>query len=83
MPLGPQKKQKQIFTDFIEEFRNRVVKEYRSAVGWRIEHDYGEGRDRVGYPITQGAFQGQDFPTVVNEAIDWWRAYIEELEGMI
>jgi hypothetical protein len=79
----PEKKRSPIFIEFIEEYRNKVVKEYRSPVRWVSHSSVEDNRSWMEYPITAGQYTGRDVREVIQEAIAWWEGYLVELETML
>ncbi len=71
-----------IFVNFIEEFRNNIVKEYRSPVRWVIRRTPEDSHLWTDYLITAGYYKDRDLRGLIQEAIDWWEEYITELETM-
>lgn len=83
-----------IFHDFIEEFRNNALKEYRVGAGQVVIRGRaafalsGQNQPPVGhplpdlheYPVRGGVFDGRDQRGLVMQAIDWWEKQIQGIE---
>lgn len=75
-----------IFTEFIEEDRNLILKEYRYRVGQGVNiYSRGSGSPDVEiiYEMTDGPFLGQDPRQVAAEAIAWLERYLDEVDQAI
>ena len=75
-----------IFWDFIEEERNRVLKQYEAGffsgsvdvlAGGEI-HSLDEN---LFCPITDGRFAGEDCRDILEQAIEWWERQVSEIEA--
>ncbi len=73
------KKDDEIFAHFIKEFRDKVLKEYISAVNWASITVQATKAHRMEYLITEGEFEGKDFIALVSRSIEWWEGYLTEL----
>jgi hypothetical protein len=74
-----------IFWDFIEDERNRVLKEY--SVGFLsgpikivAAGDSFELNENLFNPLGDGAFAGEDCRDVLGLAIEWWEQQLAEIE---
>ncbi|WP_020161261.1 hypothetical protein [Methylobacter marinus] len=89
------KPEPKIFWQFIEDERNNILKEYRLGAGQgvtirpgtlHVNLKNGEQWSEPGeptlfhYKMTSGPYKGRDQRDVLNEAIDWWDAYLSNLE---
>jgi hypothetical protein len=73
------KKNDKIFTDFIKKFRDKILKNYSSNVGWEMVSVVGSNTYIIHYIITEGSYKGKDIRDVITEAINCWEQYIFEL----
>ena len=76
--LWKQEKGSIIFTQFINSYRNNILKEYRSPVGW--SSITSENGHRMEYRVLDGFFEGRDVRDLIQEVIDWWELYLTKLE---
>ena len=75
-----------IFWEFIEEERNQVLKRYEigffagpvDVVAGGEVHTLD---DHLFCPITDGAFAGEDCRDVLEQAIEWWKRQLAEIES--
>jgi len=72
-----------LFVHFIERFRNRVVKEYRSDVSYAHIAEIESGHRRVEFTVSDGFFAGRNVVALMAAAIEWWEAYIDVLDARI
>ena len=70
-----------IFQCFIEDFRNKVLKEYRACVGW--SSIVSEDGHRMEYLVTEGCYEGEDVRELIAIAIAWWEQYLADLEALM
>lgn len=76
-----------IFWDFIEDERNRVLKEY--SVGFlsgpiklAADDEVYELDENLFCPLSDGAFAGEDCRDILKSAIDWWEVQLAEIESL-
>lgn len=84
-----------VFWQFIEEERNHILKEYRIGAGQgvtirlgtaHLDLQSGEQWSEPGLPtlyhytVNSGPYEGRDQREVLQEAIDWWDAYLGRIE---
>lgn len=86
-----------IFWEFIEKERNHIVKQYKFNAGQGIRITGGEaGYNESGklvyssqgsieflYKINSGPFEGRNQVDVIQEAIDWWENYLDEIDKAV
>lgn len=67
-----------IFFDFIKRQRDKLLKEgdLGAGQGVRVSLETTE----ILYPVYGGPFDGRDQRDVIQEAIEWWQWYVDELE---
>lgn len=76
--IWSQVKNDDLFVHFINEFRNNVLKEYRSSVNWAsITSQDGH---RMEYLISEGFYNGHDVRDLMKESIKWWCNFLDRLE---
>lgn len=93
--LQDSKPEPRIFWEFIDEERNNILKEYQIRAGQGItirpgtmhlnlttgEQTHGESLPTLyHYTITSGHYKGKEQKDVLNEAIEWWDKYLENIE---
>ena len=82
-----------LFWDFIENERNRILKEYDQNIVYGghmfIYHNAETGealQEEVGsdlyVPLGAGPFQGEDVRDMVDHAIGWWELELNLIEGV-
>ena len=76
--LWEKEKNSIIFTQFINNFRNQILKEYKSSVGW--SSITSESGHRMEYKVLSGFFEGRDVRDLIEEGISWWELYLSNLE---
>ena len=96
--LGQSKPEPRLFWEFIEEERNNVVKAYQVGVGvntivtpgtGRISMSTGEESWTPGGSATfeafvrSGPFKGRDPLQLCREAVEFWRAYLDDIDQRI
>jgi hypothetical protein len=69
----------QIFHCFIEEDRNLILKEYTIRAGQGVTIHVGSHTE-WSYTIRGGPFDGRDQREVVEEAIAWWKQYLDRVD---
>jgi hypothetical protein len=69
-----------IFWEFIEEERNRALKEFTFGAGRGVIIDLGQGRVRHTYEMVRGHFKGQDQRDMVRHAIKWWEQQLDQID---
>jgi hypothetical protein len=74
-------KNKKIFKYFIEQFRNNLVKEYASKIGWSSTTTL-DGRIRFEYPIRDGVYEGKDIRKLIKSSIKFWERHLDALEKL-
>jgi hypothetical protein len=77
-----------IFWDFIEEERNQVLKQYSigfspGPVSVLVGTEAVTIGDHLFCPITDGTYAGEDCRDVLQEAIEWWRRQLSQIEQAI
>jgi hypothetical protein len=75
-----------IFWEFIEEERNRVLKQYEAGFfAGPVDILAGEQihtlDENLFCPITDGRFSGEDCRDVLAEAIKWWERQLAQIEA--
>ena len=75
------RKKDPLFSHFIDLFRNNLLKEYKSPVMFSSITQYGTNAHRMEYLITDGMYKDTDVRDLIAQSIEWWNAYIEELEA--
>ena len=93
--LASTKPDPKIFWEFIEDERNSILKEYRMTAGQgvtvrpgalHLNLKTGEEWAEPGLPtlfhyaMTSGPYMGLDQRDFLKEALDWWDAYLLDLE---
>jgi hypothetical protein len=76
-----------IFWEFIEQERNQVLKQYEMGffsgpVEVVAGSDVATLDNHIFCPITDGAFAGEDCRDVLEQAIEWWRRQLAEIESV-
>lgn len=94
--LKAKRPEPEIFWEFIEPERNNLLKEYRTAAKQNVtvrpgtahlNPRTGEQHSTPGLPalyehvMSDGHFQGRDPRDLVQEAIDWWEGYLNEVDA--
>ena len=74
-------KNKKIFKYFIEQFRNNLIKEYSSKIGWSSTRTL-DGRNRFEYLIRDGVYGGKDIRKLIENSIKFWEQHIDALEKL-
>lgn len=83
-----------IFRDFIDKERNSILKEYESEITSGpvpiVAHlQRNDGFDTIRHflieeniyrPVSGGSFAGEDGRTLIDEAIKWWFAQLDEID---
>ena len=74
-----------VFWEFIEDERNRVLKEYELGFLFGPIRVAASGQlftlnENLFCPISDGAFAGEDCRDVLREAIDWWERQLQSIE---
>lgn len=74
-----------IFWEFIDDERNRVLKEYEMGFLSGPIHVAASGQlftldENLFCPISDGAFAGEDCRDILKEAIDWWKNQLQGIE---
>ncbi|MBI3761065.1 MAG: hypothetical protein HY260_04275 [Chloroflexi bacterium] len=74
-----------IFWEFIEDERNRGLKQYELGFLSGPIHVAASGQlftldENLFCPISDGAFAGEDCRDVLKEAIDWWERKLQAIE---
>ena len=69
-----------LFIHFIDEFRNNVLKEYKSAVSWASVTS--EENHRMEYLINEGFYKNHDVRELIQESVKWWRNYLDQIESV-
>jgi len=81
-----------IFQDFIEDERNRVLKEYSfgflsGEMPIVVQKDDSAEvftlDDLLYCPIADGTYAGEDGRDIVREGIEWWKSRLNEMEREI
>jgi len=72
-----------ILWGFIEDERNRIVKEYASRAGQGVTILIGGPEAIYSYRMNEGPFAGRDPRDLVREAIEWWDTCIKEIESEV
>ena len=85
-----------IFWDFIEAERNNLLKEYKFGVEPEPEYLVDEEGNRLttkdGEPLVTGddffnlshvGFENRERRDVIEEAIEWWRKQLNEIEAQL
>lgn len=75
-----------LFHEFIEEERNVLLKEYAHRYEDEPGSLYADGEaialgDLLFTPLTHGRFAGEDGRDIIREAIDWWSAGLDAIDG--
>jgi len=75
-----------IFWEFIEEERNRVLKQYEAGFfSGPVDVLAGDEMHTLGEnlfcPIIDGRFAGEDCRDILEQAIEWWTRKISEIEA--
>jgi hypothetical protein len=68
-----------LFTDFIKNMRDSLVKEYSADIGWASITGL-DGRHRMEYILKSGTYEGRDFRDLMNEAISFWDYHLFQME---
>jgi hypothetical protein len=77
-----------IFWEFVEEERNRVLKQYEAGffsgpvdilAGGEV-HTLAEN---LFCPITDGTFAGRDCREILEQAIEWWERELSKIESVV
>jgi hypothetical protein len=76
--LWEQEKSSDIFSQFINHFRNNILKEYKSPVGW--SSITSENGHRMEYKVLDGFFKDRDIRDLIQDGINWWELYLAKLE---
>lgn len=76
-----------IFWDFIEDERNRVLKQYEIGFfGGPVDVVAGDQlhtlNDHLFCPITDGPFSGEDCRDILEQAIVWWEQQLDSIEDV-
>ena len=71
----------EIFKNFIKYFRDLLVKEYLSKLGWSSITDL-EGNNRMEYLIQEGLYAGKDIRNLIQESLQFWTYHLNELEKL-
>ena len=75
------KKRETIFSDFVKQERNQILKEYAPSAGQSVTVRMGDPVDSViSYNMNNGSYAGRDPRDVVAEAIEWWDSYLDEID---
>jgi hypothetical protein len=95
--LKTTKPEPRIYWEFIEQGRNRLLKEYEFGVQQNVTVRLGgvwwnlatgqSGADPPGpttyeHLVVGGSFIGQDPRDVVQLAIEWWRSYLDKIDQL-
>lgn len=76
------RKKSMIFSGFIEDERNRIVKKYAPHAGQGITIPVSNPDQSVtSYQMNEGPFAGRDPRDLIREAIEWWDEYLREIEA--
>jgi hypothetical protein len=76
----------EIFWRFIEDERNNLLKAYRTSARQNVTVSVGPvgsnrpSRAAYEHVMASGPFAGQDPRDVVEQAIAWWRAYLDAVD---
>ena len=79
--IWSQIKNDDLFIHFIDEFRNNVLKEYKSSVSWASITS--EKSHRMEYKINEGYYKNYDVRDLIKESIEWWKKYLDQIEGVL
>lgn len=79
------KQTNRIFWDFIDDERNRVLKEYSrgflaAPINIFAAGEVFELNENLFNPLSDGAFAGEDCRDVLEQAIEWWEQQLTEIE---
>lgn len=77
------KKEDRIYKEFICDFRNKILKNYKACVSWEVSSNIDSDTSKVNYLITDGSYKDKDVRHVIAEAIVWWEIYIAELKKIL
>ena len=82
-----EKEANSIFWQFIDDERNRVLKEYSQGflagpVAVLAEGEKFELDDHLYSPLTDGLFVGEDCRDVLGQAIEWWELQLADIERL-
>jgi len=70
-----------IFKDFIEMDRNLLLKQYQLRAGQNVTvHMDPTPHSEITYTMNDGPFEGQDPRNLVDQAIIWISAYLDEVD---
>jgi len=73
------KPEPEILWEFIERDRDLILKEYEVRAGQGVVLTPGEPTKFL-YTMKSGAFAGHDQRDVIDRAIAWWEAYLDEVD---
>jgi hypothetical protein len=72
-----------IYKDFIYDERNHFVHAYSLGAGQNVTARLGGVPALYSYSMNRGRFRGQDPRTVAQEAIGWWKNYLDRVDELI
>ena len=70
-----------LFTDFIKQIRDSLVKEYSAEISWASITGL-DGSHRMEYLVNSGVYGGRDFRDLIAESIDFWNYHLTQIEKL-
>ena len=67
-----------IFKEFIETYRNEILKKYSSKINWASITDMDKNH-RMEYIIDDGHFKGVDFRDLIDDSIEFWEHHLNQI----
>jgi hypothetical protein len=77
---GTHQDENRIFWEFIDDVRNSILKEFELKAGQGVIVRPGGGHT-VTYPVYLEGFSEMDQIELLDTALDWWRARLDEVEA--
>ena len=70
-----------LFKDFIEKFRNNLIKQYSGKISWSSITTLN-GKNRMEYIIHEGKYKGSDIRKLIQKSLSFWKRHLDILAKM-
>lgn len=68
----------EIFRDFINEYRNSLLKTYSAKINWQSNTTL-DNQHSMAYEMEDGVYSGRDIRELIREAIEFWQVHLDAM----